>query len=201
MATSYYAAAAVVVKETRYSNRKFWSISFFFVGCAQTRSMFQSATRPLLLQQRSFATSVAITKNSGSVKVDKDCLPLSATWSIRSLLASSNDQQQASITDEQFNHLFRLAQLRPPESQKEQDNLKRDLEQMARFTQQIQQLAMTDVEPLVQLWEDNVGMITRSDNAPTESGEPRGRVLLQHAEQKQHGHFYVVQTKVSAEAE
>ncbi|KAI8142820.1 hypothetical protein BJV82DRAFT_138909 [Fennellomyces sp. T-0311] len=152
--------------------------------------MFRSVARSLL-HKRTFISTVA----KESVKVDSDCLPLTATWSIRTLLDANDTSPR--ITDEQFNHLFRLAQLRPPESQKAKDNLKRDLDQISRFTEQIEQLALTNAEPMVQLWETGVGMTTRADVAAQDAAEPRGRELLENAEQT-HGNFYVVQSKIAS---
>ena len=103
----------------------------------------------------------------------------------------NTEKQQKRITDKQFDHLFRLAQLRPPESQKDKANLKYDLDQILRFTEHIQDLETTQVEPLIQLWEEEVGMITRKDESNQDKKELKGRTLLKNAEQK-HGYFFIV---------
>ena len=74
--------------------------------------------------------------------------------------------------------MFRLAQLRPPESQKEKENLKHDLDEILRFTEHIQDLETSQVEPLIQLWEHNVGMITRKDQINQDKKELKGRTLF-----------------------
>ncbi|KAI7847199.1 hypothetical protein BDC45DRAFT_526764 [Circinella umbellata] len=153
--------------------------------------MFRLTTRSFLITKRTFTTSHVIPKNNESIKIDSDCLPTSPTWSINSLLDVNSEQQQKGITDKQFNHLFRLAQLRPPESQKEKENLKHDLDEILRFTEHIQDLETSQVEPLVQLWERNVGMITRKDQINQDKKELKGRTLLKNAEKK-HGYFYIV---------
>lgn len=120
------------------------------------------------------------------------------TWTVRSLLEPASSDSPPSITDKQFNHLFRLAQLRPPTSQRAKDNLKRDLDQLSQFTEHIQELGQADVEPLIQLWEQGTGLVTRPDVPSQSNEEPSGRVLMNNAEQK-HGNFYVVKSKIAIE--
>lgn len=123
---------------------------------------------------------------------------MAPTWTVHSLLQPASSDNSSSITDKQFNHLFRLAQLRPPTSQAAKDNLKRDLDQISHFTEHIQELGQADVEPLIQLWEQGTGLVTRPDVPSQSNDEPSGRVLMEKAEQK-HGNFYVVQSKIAIE--
>ena len=76
--------------------------------------------------------------------------------------------------------------------------MKRDLDQLSQFTEHIQELGQEDVEPLIQLWEQGVGMVTRPDVPSQSNDEPSGRVLMDNAERK-HGNFYIVQSKIAIE--
>lgn len=117
--------------------------------------------------------------------------PSKPTWSIYSLLESGD---RPSITDEQFNRLFELAQLQSPSSNQEKEALKKDLDQISHFLEQIQRLDLENVEPLIQLWNQDTGLRLR-DDVPEEEFD--GRSLLKHAKKTVDG-YYAVEGKVAS---
>ncbi|KAL0074856.1 hypothetical protein J3Q64DRAFT_1199154 [Phycomyces blakesleeanus] len=118
---------------------------------------------------------------------DKDGLPLSATWSVRSLL--ENDHQ--TMSDEQFKSLFRLAQLRAPSSADAFEKLKKDVNQLSAFVGPIQRHEYGTIKPLSHIWQERIGMELRQDKPKNDPEEVRGRALLKEAKQIS-GHFYMV---------
>ncbi|KAI9014419.1 hypothetical protein CLU79DRAFT_838465 [Phycomyces nitens] len=118
---------------------------------------------------------------------DKDGLPLSATWSVRSLL----ENEHQTMSDEHFEHLFRLAQLRAPESPEAFEKLKKDVNQLSSFVEPIQRHDYGTVKPLSHLWQERIGMELRPDVPKRDPEEVRGRALLKEARQRS-GHFYMV---------
>ncbi|ORY96891.1 hypothetical protein BCR43DRAFT_492448 [Syncephalastrum racemosum] len=119
---------------------------------------------------------------------DADGLPVKPAWAINSLFEPVAKANQ--ISDAQFKRLFDLAQLHMPSSASAQSALKHDLDQMLQFTQQIQKLDLTQVEPLIQIWHDSLGQQPRPDKEE-QTHEPKGRVLVDNA-RRTHGDFYIV---------
>ncbi|KAG0168496.1 hypothetical protein DFQ28_000986 [Apophysomyces sp. BC1034] len=129
------------------------------------------------------------------VKVDQDGLPVAPTWSVNSLLEPVAGDQHA-ISDKQLDHLFKLAQLRPPLDNVAREALKRDVKQLSQFTRHIQVEDFGDVKPLIHIWRDDIGLCLRKDQPGDDvSNEPRGRELLAKAKEKS-GNFYVVHDKL-----
>ncbi|KAF7721114.1 hypothetical protein EC973_005398 [Apophysomyces ossiformis] len=128
------------------------------------------------------------------VKVDQDGLPVEPTWSVKTLLEPANGDVKA-ITDEQLDHLFRLAQLRPPADHTAREALKRDVKQLSQFTRHIQGQDFGQVEPLTHIWREDIGLCLREDQTKDQADEAKGRDLLRNARQKS-GHFYTVPDKV-----
>ncbi|KAI8337222.1 hypothetical protein BC941DRAFT_427094 [Chlamydoabsidia padenii] len=121
------------------------------------------------------------TRNLTKPKVDSDGLPLAPTWSIDTLLNSTKSSTtSSSISDEQFDHLFRLAQLRPPQDKMERAQLAKDLDDLTRFIQSIQQKDFGNTEPVTHIWQDSVGMTLRSDDIGN-TDTVKGTALLKNA--------------------
>lgn len=100
------------------------------------------------------------------------------------------------ISDEQLQRLFQLAQLQPPETEQEQQSLRRDLDQMSQFLAHLQDVEMENVEPLIQIWPENMGLKLRKDEKSTD--EVEGRTLLEKAQRKS-GNYYMVQGQLPNE--
>ncbi|KAI8081368.1 uncharacterized protein BX664DRAFT_361539 [Halteromyces radiatus] len=135
------------------------------------------------------------TRIQSKYKVDGDGLPLSPTWSVNSLLNTSNDQ--TSISDEQLDHLCRLAQLLPPKQAKDREQLKSDMNDLTRFVQSIQQQDFGKTEPLSHIWQETTGMNLRTDNV-INTDKVNGTKLLEKAKQISYP-FYTVKGQYQAE--
>jgi Asp-tRNA(Asn)/Glu-tRNA(Gln) amidotransferase C subunit len=116
--------------------------------------------------------------------------PLEPTWSVKSLLntKNSNNTMTASnsspISDEQLDHLFQLAQLRPPTNAEDRRQLTIDMDDLTKFIQSIQQKDFGDTAPMTHVWQDDTGMTLRSDDVSSnQSDQVKGTALLDNAKQ------------------
>ncbi|ORZ25232.1 hypothetical protein BCR42DRAFT_399673 [Absidia repens] len=124
-------------------------------------------------------------------KVDSDGLPLAPTWSVNSLLNITKDNNNnkassigTSMSDEQLDHLFRLAQLRPPKDTHDRAQLTKDMDDLTRFIQSIQQKDFGDTAPMTHIWQDATGMALRSDDIDSsDSDQVKGTALLDNAKE------------------
>ncbi|KAL1929179.1 hypothetical protein VTP01DRAFT_2238 [Rhizomucor pusillus] len=149
---------------------------------------------PLQPQKRLFSQTAL--NRSKSVETDDDALPVEPTWSVTSLLEPARNATVTRISDEQLQRLFQLAQLQPPETEQEQQSLRRDLDQMSQFLAHLQDVEMENVEPLIQIWPENMGLKLRKDEKSTD--EVEGRALLEKAQRKS-GNYYMVQGQLPNE--
>ncbi|KAG0738656.1 hypothetical protein G6F59_006647 [Rhizopus arrhizus] len=123
-------------------------------------------------------------KRSLTTKVDKHCLPLKPTWSIKSLMKPLGEP----ISDKEFKHLLNLARLNI--SKEKEVQLKSEIDQLTQFTEHIKLHDFKDVQPLTHIWKQDVGLLLRDDNKIGQD-KVKGRELLLKAAKKS-GNFYVV---------
>ncbi|KAI8367637.1 uncharacterized protein BYT42DRAFT_586948 [Radiomyces spectabilis] len=155
------------------------------VFCTTKRIMLRVRT-VLPAVRRSFFSKRGAAFN---VKVDSDGLPKQPTWSVHSLV-SSISEDAGTISNEHFDHLFRLAQLRAPVDPETRSKLKKDVDQLSQFTQHIQTADFGHVEPLTHIWPETEGLTLREDVCEA-SDQIRGRALMEKAKHTS-GNFYAV---------
>ncbi|KAK2839192.1 hypothetical protein FQN49_006383 [Arthroderma sp. PD_2] len=85
---------------------------------------------------------------STTAPTDVSALLSKPTWSVKSLLPVSQQEQEASITPKQLRHLLRLAALPQPSSPAEEEDMLKTLASQIHFVQEIQQVDTTNVAPL-----------------------------------------------------
>ncbi|CAO3579070.1 unnamed protein product [Absidia cylindrospora] len=139
-----------------------------------------------LLYTKRFFTSTS--RRLSKCKVDSDGLPLVPTWSVNSLLNTTKDNassaEASSMSDEKLDHLFRLAQLRPPKDTHDRAQLTKDMDNLTRFIQSIQQKDFGDTVPMTHVWQDATGMALRSDDIDSShSDQVKGTALLDNAKE------------------
>ncbi|KAG9304284.1 hypothetical protein G9A89_019846 [Geosiphon pyriformis] len=136
--------------------------------------------------------------------VDDDGMPKEATWSVKALLppiSISNNlpdhtQNHEEIDTEQMKHLFRLCNLRVPQSSQQLNIIKTDINRLCHFVRHIQEVDVHDVPPMRSTWSDNLGVVFRPDDETFSfsevEDEQAGRELLKRAKVTK-GDYYLVE--------
>lgn len=85
---------------------------------------------------------------STAAPTDVSALLSKPTWSVKSLLPASQQEDDAGISPKQLRHLLRLAALPQPASPAEEDEMLKTLASQIHFVKEIQQVDTTGVTPL-----------------------------------------------------
>jgi Asp-tRNA(Asn)/Glu-tRNA(Gln) amidotransferase C subunit len=119
--------------------------------------------------------------------------PTAPTWSVNSLfntksnkntLSATESENSSAISDEQLDHLFRLAQLQPPTNTQERIQLTKDMDDLTNFIHSIQQKDFGNTAPMTHVWQDGTGMALRNDDIISDqSDQVKGTALLNNAKQ------------------
>ncbi|KAG2176768.1 hypothetical protein INT44_007432 [Umbelopsis vinacea] len=121
-----------------------------------------------------------------------------ACWSIKTLTEEAGGKDAPEeITMDRLRHLHKLAQLNIPENAEQVEELKVDINSIAHFMKQVRKADIpAGTEPLVSLWQDQIGQTLRPDVPTYTKDEVRGRELLKNAK-KTSGHFYVAKSNIA----
>ncbi|CAG8501064.1 17626_t:CDS:2 [Funneliformis caledonium] len=126
-----------------------------------------------------------------SIKIDESFLPEKPTWSVRSLLPSTSSKPI--ITQEEYKSLLNLSNLHS--TSLEDSQLIQDINILCYFVKHIQEVDVSDIEPIRNLWADGVNLSLseekEEENNKQVNNKNQGRELLRRASLLHH-EFYVV---------
>ncbi|CAI2182583.1 1474_t:CDS:2 [Funneliformis geosporum] len=129
---------------------------------------------------------------TNSVKIEESCLPEKPTWSVRSLLpTTSSILSKPIITQKEYESILNLSNLHS--TSLENSQLIQDINILCYFVKHIQEVDVSDIEPMRNVWAGGVNLNLREEeeNNKQVNDENQGRVLLKSASLL-HNEFYVV---------
>lgn len=145
---------------------------------AQIARRAHGVARSLSVQRAVNISQNAVRPYSSQKELDIDQLLSTPTWSVSSLLPSSDSSSSTpEITSKQLHHLLRLSALPSPKDAAEEQKMLSTLSSQLHFVKDIQQMDTTGVEPLRSLRDE-----TKQGEKEAELGLDALKVALESEE-------------------
>ncbi|OTA57264.1 hypothetical protein K449DRAFT_140716 [Hypoxylon sp. EC38] len=115
--------------------------------CSHCRTALRQSFQALRAHQTRSISSTTPKNSASDIKPIAEILS-KPSWSVRSLLPSTESSDDTKITRKTLHHLLRLSALPPPSSAEEESRMLRTLESQLHFVRAIREVDTTGVEPL-----------------------------------------------------